>query len=278
MVRQPPGMPPARALAAAAVLAVAFGPVAAAAIDRFEIQVYEADVDAPGQLGLEVHLNYTAQGTKEPEWPGQVPPWHAFRVTLEPSIGVTEWLELGAYFQFMTAPGGVAEYAGSKARAKLVVPERISGSWMLGMNVEISSVPTSVEAERWGTELRPILGWHGARWLVSVNPIVGWTLGGPDRFRPEFEPCGKVAWDTLLGFSIGAEYYTSLGFLDELLPVKDQEHVLLAVLDLVPRAPEPPAGSPAHAPEWELNVGIGGALTAAPGPHALVKAIVGRSF
>jgi hypothetical protein len=271
-------MPSARALAAAAALAVAASPGLAAAIDRFEIQVYQSDINEPGQLGLELHLNYTAQGTKEPEWDGQVPPWHAFRTTLEPAIGVTEWLELGAYLQFLTAPGGVAEFGGWKLRAKLVLPERISGSWMLGLNVELSNVPIAVEQERWANEFRPILGWHGERWLVSVNPIVGWSLTGPDAFRPDLEPCGKVAWDTRLGFSIGAEYYSSLGFVNDLLPRDQQEHLLFAVVDLVPRAPEPPHGSPSHASEWELNLGIGGALTDAPGPHVLVKAIVGRSF
>ncbi len=271
-------MPAVRALAAAAALAVAAAPRPAAAIDRFEIQVYHSDINEPGQLGLELHVNYTAQGTKEPEWERQVPPWHAFRMTIEPAIGVAEWLELGAYFQFMTAPGGVAQYGGSKLRAKLVVPERIVGRWMVGLNVELARVPGSVEPEQWATEFRPILGWRGGPWLVSVNPIFGFALTGPDKLRPDFEPCGKVALDTSLGFSVGAEYYTSLGFMNDLLPVKEQEHLLFAVFDHVPRAREGPSGSPGRASEWELNVGVGGALTGAPGPHALVKAIVGRSF
>jgi hypothetical protein len=271
-------MPAARALAAAAALATAVAPWPAAAIDRFEIQVYQSDINEPGQFGIETHLNYTFQGTKEPEFEGQVPPWHAFRVTLEPAIGVTEWLELGAYLQFMTAPGGVAQFGGWKLRGKFVVPERIAGPWMLGLNVELSRVPVAVEQEPWGTEFRPILGWHEGRWLVSVNPIFGFSLTGPDAFRADLEPCAKVAFDTRLGFSIGAEYYTSLGFADDLLPRGEQEHLLFAVFDLVPRAPKGPVGSPAHASEWELNLGIGGALTDAPGPHVLVKAIVGRSF
>jgi hypothetical protein len=271
-------MPPARALAAAAVLAAVAGPRSAAAIDRFEIQVYSSDINEPGQLGLETHLNYTFQGTRQPEFEGQVPPWHAFRVTLEPAIGVTGWLELGAYLQFMTAPGGVAQFAGWKLRAKLVVPEERAGPWMLGVNVELSRVPGAVEQEPWGTEFRPILGWHEGRWLVSVNPIFGFALTGPDRFRADLEPCGKVAYDTGLGFAIGAEYYTSLGFVDDLLPAHEQEHLLFGVVDLMPRAPEGPAGSPAHASQWELNVGVGGALTDASGPHLLAKAIVGRSF
>ena len=193
---------------------------------------------------------------------------------------MTEWLELGAYVQMMWAPNDDqgTRFGGWKARAKLVVPERIRGRLLLGLNLEIGHVPSSIEQEGWATEFRPIIGWKGDRWLVSVNPIFGYTLSGPDQFRPDLEPCGKIAFDTRLGFSVGAEYYTSLGFANDLLPANEQEHLLFAVVDLVPRAAEQASGSPMHAEPWELNVGVGGALTDAPGPHLLVKAIVGRSF
>jgi hypothetical protein len=266
-----------RAHLAVAALAAALA-LPARAIDRFEIQVYEADINEPGQLGLETHLNDTFRGTREPEYPGQVPPNHVGRVTLEPAVGVTEWLELGAYLQFLAAPGGDQRFGGWKARAKLVVPERLRGRLLLGLNLEIGHVPYAVEQARWANEFRPILGWRDGRWLVSVNPIFGYALTGADRFRPDLEPCGKVAFDTHLGFSVGAEYYSSLGFANAVLPASQQEHLLLAVVDYLPRAPEPVRGSPAHAAEWELNVGVGGALTDAPGPHVLAKAIVGRSF
>jgi hypothetical protein len=269
-------MPRSAPLAAAALALVLATP--ARAIDRFEIQVYEADLNEPGELGLEIHLNGTLRGTRAPEYAGQVPPSHVGRITFEPAVGVTEWLELGAYLQFLAAPGGDQRFGGWKARAKLVVPERLRGRLLLGLNLELAHVPYAVEPARWGNELRPILGWRDGRWLLSVNPIFGWSLTGADRLRPDLEPCGKVAFDTHLGFSVGAEYYTSLGFANALLPAKEQEHLLLAVVDYLPREAEPASGSPAHAAEWELNVGLGGALTDAPGPHLLVKAIVGRSF
>jgi hypothetical protein len=266
------------ALAAAFAAAAAVAP--ARAVDRFEIQVYEPDVNDPGQPGLEAHVNYTIDGTTTPEYEGQIPPNHVARLTLEPSVGVTEWLELGAYLQLMWAPadGEGTRFGGWKARAKLVVPERLSGHFLLGLNVEVGQVPHEVEAEGWANEFRPILGWKGGRWLVSLNPIVGYALTGPDRFRPDLEPCGKVAYDTRLGFSVGVEYYASLGFANDLLPLGEQEHLLFGVVDLVPRSPGPAAGAAARAEGWELDVGVGAALTGAPGPHVLVKAIVGRGF
>jgi hypothetical protein len=264
------------ALAAAALVLAA---TPARAIDRFEIQVYESDINEPGQPGLELHLNYAFDGTKEPEFDGQVPPYHVGRLTFEPAVGVTEWLELGAYVQLFWAPGDGegTRFGGWKARAKLVDPERVSGHFMLGLNVELAKVPHAVEQEAWANEFRPILGWKGGRWLVSVNPILGYALTGPDKFRPDLEPCGKVTWDTHLGFATGVEYFTSLGFANDLLPRAEQEHLLFAVVDLVP-GPKPAGGSPMHGEGWELNAGVGTALTDAPGPHVLVKAIVGRAF
>ncbi len=263
-----------RAALAAALLAAA----PARALDRFEIQVYEADVNEPGQLGLEAHLNFTARGTRTPEYVGQVPPQHVGRLTLEPAIGVTEWLELGAYLQFMWAPGGDGRFGGAKARAKLVVPESLGLPVFLGLNIEVGRVPYAVEEQRWANEFRPIIGFKGGRWLVVVNPIFGYALSGPDRFRPDLEPCGKVAFDTRLGFSVGAEYYASLGLVNDLAPLRDEEHLVFAVVDLVPRAPTPASGSPAWASTWEVNVGLGAALTDAPGPHVIAKAILGRGF
>ncbi len=260
-------------------------PIPGAALDRFEIQVYQADINAPGQLGLELHLNYTFTGVDRPEYPGQVPPDQVGRLTLEPAVGVTEWLELGAYLQFMLAPGGDARFGGTKVRAKLVVPEsvqqRLGIPVFLGLNVELGRVPASVEQAGWANEFRPIVGWKDHRWLLVANPIFGYALSGPDRFRVDLEPCAKVAFDTQLGFAVGAEYYAGLGYIGSgFLPVRDQEHLLLGAVDLVApaRGRDVPAGSPAHASPWELNVALGGALTAATGQHFIAKAIVGRSF
>lgn len=267
-----------RALALAACAAVAGGAGRAAALDRFEIQVYEGEANDPGQLGLEMHLNFTGSGIRTPDYPGQVPPDRVGRVTLEPALGVTRWLELGAYLQLMLAPGGDARYGGSKFRAKLLLPESARDAlapFFLGLNVEIGRVPGAVEQQGWANEFRPIVGLRSGRWLVSLNPIFGYPLSGPDRFQVDLEPCGKVSWNTELGFAVGAEYYASLGPVRSLLPVDEQEHLLLAVFDLEEptRAAAPAGGSP-----WELNVGIGGGLTSATPQHFLVKAIVGRAF
>jgi hypothetical protein len=258
------------------------GPGGAAALDRFEIQVYDAEVNAPGQVALELHLNFTPSGSRTPAHAGEVPPDRVARMTLEPALGVTRWLELGAYLQFLLAPGGDARFGGTKLRAKATLPEgarEALGPVFLALNAEIGRVPVAVEKEGWANEFRPIAGVRSGRWLASVNPILGYALTGPDRFKVDFEPCGKASWNTERGFAIGAEYYASLGaFADGLLPMREQEHLLLAVVDL-----EEPAGPAAEAGEgrgspWEVNLGVGAGLTRGTPQHLLVKAIVGRSF
>lgn len=243
--------------------------------DAFEIQVYQSDINRPGQLALELHSNYIVSGHTQPAYEGEIPAHRLAHFTLEPALGVTEWLELGAYIQMMTGPDGT-RFGGFKLRTKFVVPERISGRFMLGINAEIGRVPRAVEAEGWANEFRPILGWYDGRVLVGVNPIFGYSLTGPDRFRPDLEPAAKVGVNTDLGFMLGAEYYAGLGVLTSgLSPLRDQEHLLFATFDLAE-----PKNRPATAGEspWELNVGVGRSLTDATPARWIVKAIVGRAF
>ncbi len=245
-------------------------PAAAAAFDRFEIQVYQADVNEPGRFGLEVHANYTAQGETAPAWPGEVPPDGVFRLTFEPALGVTRWLELGGYLQTFVGPGGGLEYGGVKLRAKLVGPRQEERGVFYGVNVEVGRVPVSVEEQGWANEIRPILGWNDDTWLLDLNPIFGYALSGPDRFRVALEPAAKVAWNSQAGFALGAEWYGELGYADALLPLAEQSHYLFAVLDLVPARGQPEG-------PWELNLGVGFGLGAAD-QKVTVKAIVGRGF
>jgi hypothetical protein len=254
----------------------------AAALDRFEIQVYDGEANAAGQASLELHVNFTPSGSRTPSHAGEVPPDRVARVTVEPAFGVTGWLELGAYLQFMLAPGGDARFGGSKLRAKLTLPDgarEALGPFFLALNAEVGKVPLAVEKEGWANEFRPIAGVRSGRWLVSLNPILGYPLSGPDRFKVDVEPCGKVSWNTQRGFAVGAEYYASLGAVaDGLSPLGDQEHLLFAVVDL-----EEPLRAGSEAPDrrdsaWELNVGVGAGLTRGTPQHVLVKAIVGRAF
>ena len=167
----------------------------------------------------------------------------------------------------------LARYGGVKLRAKFVVPERLQLPVHLGLNVEVGLVPHSMEQSGWANEFRPILAWTDGVWFAGVNPIFGYALTGKDAFRPEFEPCGKLAWNTQKGFAIGAEYYSGLGLLSEgLATLKDQEHIVFATVDLAA------AKDGTRDTGWEFNFGVGRGLTSGSSATWEVKSIVGRGF
>jgi len=258
--------------ALAAGLVTATITLRASGTDLFEIQVYQDDLNKPGHFGLEAHANYTIAGRQQAAYPGEQPPNHVLRLTLEPALGITEFFELGAYLQNMMNDDGQYRFAGVKLRGKFVIPERYTHRFFFGLNIEFGRVPHSAEQAGWSNELRPFAGWYDGRWLFDVNPIVGYALSGADKIKPEFEPAGKLGFNTQYGFMLGAEYYSGLGRLASPSPIGEQEHLLFATFDLVE-----PAESSIEQP-WELNLGIGKGLTSATPQQWIVKAIVGRSF
>jgi hypothetical protein len=235
------------------------------AVDPFEIQVYEGDINDPLQPGLELHSNFVADGRTEAAFPGEAVPDHTWRTTLEPSFGVLEWWELGAYLQFATAPSrGEAHFGGWKLRSKFIVPARLTGAFTFGLNMEVGRGVAALGSDDVDTEFRPIIAyWHG-RWFAAVNPIIGWALSGETHAAPELEPCAKVRFDTGYHFAVGVEYYAGLGRLNEILPFQQQEHFVYLVGDLL----DGPI---------ELNVGVGRGLTDASNEWT-IKMIVGKVF
>lgn len=246
------------------------------ALDLFEIQVYQAEVNKPGQFALEMHTNHTLRGQRQVEWAGHIPPDRATRVTFEPALGVTEWLELGAYLHTFHTPEAGSRFGGVKLRAKLVVPERVSGNTMLGLNIEVGRVPRAVEVDGWANEMRPIVGYKNGYFLASFNPIIGYAFTGSERFRLHFEPALKGWVNTQLGFAIGAEYYAGLGLIDQgFARRRDQEHLALIAFDLTEKAN---AAESDDDEEWELNVAFGRGFGPATAQEWLLKTILGKAF
>ena len=261
-----------RLAAGLALLGAVLGGARVLAMDRFEIQVYQGEHNEPGQASVELHSNYTLHGRQEPDYAGETVPHRAWHFTLEPAMGVTDWLELGAYLQTQLSPAQGAEFGGWKLRSKLIAPERWGLPIVLGINVELGRVPRSVEEEGWANEFRPILGMELGRWAFTFNPLFGFALTGPEAGKPDFEPAGKIRWNSNLGFAVGIEHYSALGRFDQgFASVRQQEHLTFVALDLEPREGEPPSA-------WELNLGVGRSLTATTPQRWIVKMILGRAF
>ncbi len=237
----------------------------ARATDPFEIQVYDGTANAPMQPGLELHLNTVVNGLKEAEGV-TVAKHHESHMTLEPSLGLTPWWELGAYFQNAIVPGAGFEYAGAKLRSKFVTPPKWHPNLRLGANVEIALIPERFDGDRWSTEVRPIVAWENASWLFALNANVSTPLGG-DGFRhgPAFEPAAMAIAKLADVVGVGVEYYSGLGPFSSFSPVAAQEHYLYEVANLL------------AVDALELNVGVGEGLTSGSNKIVL-KLIVGWEF
>ncbi|HEX3853396.1 MAG TPA: hypothetical protein VHW01_20670, partial [Polyangiaceae bacterium] len=132
----------------------------ARAVDPFEIQVYDGTANAPGVPGLELHLNTVPNGRRTAE-PPELAPNHQSHFTLEPSLGIEPWWELGGYLQSSLSGDGKLSYAGAKLRSKFVTPSGWSAHFRLGVNLELSRVPQAYDRARWGGEARPIVAFDG---------------------------------------------------------------------------------------------------------------------
>ena len=247
-------------LAFAAALALAATP--AHATDPFEIQVYDGTASAPMAIGLELHVNYVANGSRIPEGPTLATHRQA-HMTLEPSLGLLPWWELGAYFQTAIAPGAGFEYAGAKLRSKFVTPPGWHPNLRLGANFELALIPEHYDADRWSTELRPIIAWEDERWLLALNANVSTPLAGSGyKDGPNFEPAGMVIGKLGDFAGVGLEYYSGLGPFSSFLPGSQQEHYIYEVANLL------------AVERLELNIGVGEGLTS--GSNRMVfKLIVG---
>jgi hypothetical protein len=236
----------------------------ARAVDPFEIQVYDGTADAVGEAGLELHLNEWATGHRDAVAPA-LPLHGQFHATLEPSFGVMPFWELGAYLQTALRDDGSFDYAGAKLRSKFVTPPHWDAHWRLGLNLELSLLPKTYDHDRWGSEVRPIVGWASYDWLFVVNPIFDQALAGGDASAgPSFEPAAKASrrWGPI---AVGLEYYASFGPLSAPLPWRSQEHYVYETVDLL------------SVDQFELNVGIGEGLTPASA-GIVAKVIVGYAI
>jgi hypothetical protein len=258
--------PPARgALIVLSTLASLGTARVAAAVDPFEIQVYDGTANAQGVPGLELHVNDWLTGHRDAATPPELPLHGQLHATLEPSYGVLPWWELGGYLQMALRDDGTFDYAGVKLRSKFVTPPDWNHRWRLGMNLELSYLPGAYDHDRWGSEIRPIVAWQSEAWLFALNPILDQPLAGSDATAgPSFEPALKFA-RTLGPVAAGLEYYASFGPLSAPLPWRLQEHYLYEVIDLL---------SVEH---FELNAGLGEGLTP-ESAGLVVKVIIGYSI
>jgi hypothetical protein len=233
--------------------------------DNYEIQVYGSEMGPPRSTMVEVHTNFTVQGSKTAT-NGVEPTQDSVHETLEITHGFTDWFEAGFYVFTSIQPNDGWQWVGDHIRPRFTVPE--SWHWPVGLSLaqEFGYQRRQFSEDTWTWEIRPIIDKKLGRWYLSFNPTFDRSLHGANvNHGFEFSPNAKVSVDFTKKIAGGLEYYGSLGPVTDLSPVGQQHHQFFPSIDLD------------VSPKWELNFGVG-IDPMQSSDHVIVKFIIGRRF
>lgn len=194
-----------------------------------EIQVYASPTIQQKWTIFELHNNYTFKGSKylanakDAKW---------YNTTLEITHGFGKNFEIGFYTFAGFSPDGRYQYLGNQIRPRVTVPQ--SWNWSVGASLSMEFGffrPDDTTGFQWQGELRPIIDKTAGNWYFALNPNMDFVVSGEDKgvgIAPQFKTVYTIQQKTGIGF----EYYGGLGNIDNILPVKFQEHLLGPILDL----------------------------------------------
>jgi hypothetical protein len=229
-----------------AILILGLAGFGAAHAQTDEIQVYNAEIAAPGVFNLTLHDNYTPNGRTVPEFPGAIVPNHTLNGVPEWAYGVTNWFEAGLYLPLYSLSGnGSLTYNGFKLRTLFVVPDAASRTFFYGVNFEFS--------------------WNTAHWdqrRNTVNPILDNSYQGFSRL--DFAPATRVAYNLSKTWAVGAEEYDDFGPLRAFNSASRQQHQLFGVFDFKGK-------------RWSIEGGAGVGLTSST-DRVVLKLILSRDL
>ena len=224
-----------------------------------EIQVYDAEIAAPGAFNLTWHNNFISSGSSTPGFPGAIVPDKSLNGVSEWAYGVAPWFEAGLYFPLysITRDNGVL-YNGFKLRALFVSPDAANRDVFYGVNFEFSFNTAHWNERRYTSEIRPIIGTHVGRFDFIFNPIVDYSYDGFSNL--EFVPATRVAMRVSDTFKVALEEYDDFGRVSHFFPGSKQSHQLFSVIDI-------------HTHGFDIEAGFGAGLTGAS-DHRVFKLIL----
>jgi hypothetical protein len=239
--------------------------------DNYEIQVYGSDTVPPKTTMLELHSNFTVDGSKplpgsDYTADGTYPTNHALHETIEITQGLTNWSEVGFYIFTSSRSGQGIQWVGDHIRPRVRVPD--SWHWPVGVSLstEIGYQRRDFSTDTWTWEIRPIIDKQIGRWYFSVNPALERSFHGESVSQGvEFSPNAKISYDFTKVITAGLEYYASYGQIGNFDDLHNQQQQFFPAIDLN------------VSPNWEINFGVGVGPTAST-DHLIVKAIIGRRF
>jgi hypothetical protein len=234
--------------------------------ENYEIQVYGSETMTPGRTMIELHSNFTVDGSKSVV-NGVVPTNHALHETIEITQGINDWFETGFYIftSYNPVQGGYG-WVGDHIRPRVRAPESWHLPVGLSLSAELGYQRAKYSEDTWSLELRPVIDKQIGKWYLSFNPTVDRSFHGPGvSAGVTFSPNFKLGYDVTKKVSMGFEYYGSVGPVTGFSPFHDQQQQFIPAIDLN------------LSPDWEFNAGVGVGVTGAT-DHLIVKFIVGRRF
>jgi len=244
-------------------LAILLLPAPLFAQGNYEVQVYGAELVPPGRTMIELHSNFTFEGSKTVV-DGVRPDNHALHETIEITQGINSWFETGLYIFMSYRAGEGYQWVGDHIRPRVRVPEAWHWPVNVSLSTEIGYQRRSYSTDTWTWEIRPIIDKQIERWYWAFNPAVDRSFHGYEVSKGvTFAPNVKVSYDVTKKVSVGLEYYGALGSITGFDPLRDQQQAIFPAIDLN------------LGPDWEFNFATGVGLTAGT-DHLLVKMILGR--
>ena len=236
--------------------------------DNYEIQVYSAPTVEKNSTMVELHSNYTLNGSKTTDQYGMLPTNHILHETIEITHGWNSWFETGFYFFNAIGSHGRTNYVGSHIRPRVAIPESFNWPFGLSLSVEYGFQKKSYSPDTRTLEIRPIIDkyFFNKRLYFAFNPAFDKSFAGPSRsLGYVFSPNAKIGIDISKKVNVGLEYYGTIGPLFQILPYAEQQQQLFVATDID------------FGPRWEFNAGLGYGLS--PGSDKLIfKTILGRRF
>jgi len=227
-----------------------------------EIQVYASPTIGEKRTIAELHNNYTFKGSKNLVDPKSAR-W--LNHTLEITHGLAKNIEIGFYTFITLSPDGKYQYLGNQIRPRVTAPERWNLPFGASLSAEFGRFRDNILIPfYWQGEIRPIIDKTIGNVYAALNPNIDFVVSGP-RKQWGFSPQFKTYYNIKQKAGIGLEYYSGLGSFDNFLPIKQQEHLLGPMFDLLAY------------PDWELQTGFLFGLT--PNSNqSIFKLLVGRRY
>jgi hypothetical protein len=265
-----------------AILVLFALPVTARAQDNYEIQVYPSETMVPGTLLIELHSNYTVQGSTASQY-GMLPTQGQEHETVEFTQGINPWMELGFYVFTEEHNGTGVQWVGDHIRPRVRVPP--SWHWPVGVSLsnEFGYARAAYANPSWSWQIMPIVDQTVGKWYWSVNTTMNWGVHPtplPPGSSPEqvqyyyrdisphgvtFGPAATLTYQPRPLYNVGVEYYAYWGEFGHFVNLHNQQHEIFPVVNLF------------VSPKWEINVGAGWGATAST-DHLVVKVVLGRYF